>query len=164
MDDEFNTILQTLKNKKLEIEKAINKLNKLIYDNETKYLEETSNGGNIFRGWEHVFTSKPKTQINPNTTKKPRIPSHERLFSQTDSTFQNKEENNNLLGLKVVINNNNQLNNNSNSYNNGQQRNNNNTNNNNSINHRHKKKINSLSFKKKKNSIMQKDKGIDLKE
>ena len=148
MDDEINIALQNLKNRKLEIEKAINKLNKLIYDNETKYLEETANGGNIFRGWEHVFTSKPKTQINTNTNKRPRISSHERLFSQTDSTFQNKEENNNLLGLKV-----------GNLSNNIQQR-----NNNNPINHRHKKKINSLSLKKKKNNIIQKDKGIDLKE
>jgi len=160
MDDEINITLQNLKNRKLEIEKAINKLNKLIYDNETKYLEETANGGNIFRGWEHVFTSKPKTQINTNTNKRPRISSHERLFSQTDSTFQNKEENNNLLGLKVGnLSNNVQNNNNSNNYNNIQQR-----NNNNPINHRHKKKINSLSLKKNKNNIIQKDKGIDLKE
>ena len=50
--------LEELQKEKRTIEKYIKQLEDSIIDNETKYLQSTVNGGNILRGWEHIFTSK----------------------------------------------------------------------------------------------------------
>ena len=60
IEDSPEKFITLLKNKRYDVEKQLKKIDKIIYDNETKYLEETVNGGNIFRGWEHIFTSKSK--------------------------------------------------------------------------------------------------------
>ena len=77
-------LINEMKLKKAELEANILKIEKFIYDQETRYLESTVSSGNILKGWEHFFTSKTKI---PNaaiaTGKKPRISNNERVFSQT---------------------------------------------------------------------------------
>ena len=123
-----------MQSKKSELESQIKKMEKFIYENETKYLEGTISSGNILRGWDHFFTSKSKI---PNAAmssgKRIRISNNERVFSQT--SFNNqflKEENlmNSQSGFKSLGGNNNP--------------------NRNTLPHKHKKKITqSLSMKKK---------------
>ena len=71
------------KKEKRTIEKYIKQLEDSIIDNETKYLQSTVNGGNILRGWEHIFTSKSNKIHMGNQCKKTHISNNERLFSQT---------------------------------------------------------------------------------
>ena len=75
--------LEELKEEKELIEKYIKQLQESIKDNETKYLQNTSNGGNILRGWEHIFTSKANKMNMGNPVKKTHISNNEKLFSQT---------------------------------------------------------------------------------
>ena len=152
--------LEELQKEKKTIEKYIKKLEDSIYENETKYLQNTVNGGNILRGWEHIFTSKSKFPHNLSSVKRPRISNNERIFSQTSvNNFFLKED------AIMVINNmsknrefgitssqNNTLNNNQRIINNNS-------------NNRNQKKIKqSLSIKKKKlgGGSGQKDKKIDM--
>ena len=157
IEDSPEKFITLLKNKRYDVEKQLKKIDKIIYDNETKYLEETVNGGNIFRGWEHIFTSKSKFPHNINSIKKPRISNNERLFSQ--SNINNNYLKNDIIGVNI-INKNNDLSNSSNQNNNNLiQR---NSINNNS-NFRYKKKITqSLSIKKKKINSGEKDKKIEI--
>lgn len=138
-------ILDEMKNKKSKLEAQLEKLEKFIYDKETKYLENTISTGNILKGWEHFFTSKtklPSRALQPG--KRLRISNAERLFSQTsfnnmflreDNALSN-QQNEKTPSLWTNSNNNNILipkNLNT---------------------HRRKKKISqSLSFKKKKNHL-----------
>ena len=139
-------LMKEMKLKKAELETNILKIEKFIYDQETRYLESTVSSGNILKGWEHFFTSKSKI---PNaviaTGKKTRISNNERVFSQTSF-------NNHMLKDENVSNV--QVNNKSSAHIN------NNNNNNSSSNqstrisvgvHKHKKKIEkSLGNKKKR--------------
>ena len=155
-DDSPKKFITFLNNKRNEVESQIKKIEKIIFDNETKYLEATVNGGNIFRGWEHIFTSKSKFNHNLNPGKRPRISNNERVFSQTSV-------NNYCLKEDVVMN----LNNNVNKYkengiNPSQNNINSNSNQKNSFN-KHKKKIKSLSIKKNKlGNYTQKDKKVAI--
>ena len=140
-NEERPKILNEMQSKKSELESQIKKMEKFIYENETKYLEGTISSGNILRGWDHFFTSKSKI---PNAAmssgKRIRISNNERVFSQT--SFNNqflKEENlmNSQSGFKSLGGNNNPKRN--------------------TLPHKHKKKITqSLSMKKKKNAYNQK--------
>ena len=71
-------LINEMKLKKAELEANILKIEKFIYDQETRYLESTVSSGNILKGWEHFFTSKTKI---PNaaiaTGKNPRISNNE---------------------------------------------------------------------------------------
>ena len=94
-NEERPRILNEMQSKKSELESQIKKMEKYIYENETKYLEGTISSGNILRGWDHFFTSKLKI---PNAAissgKRIRISNNERVFSQP--SFNNqflKEEN-----------------------------------------------------------------------
>ena len=75
-------IEELYKEKDLIIEN-IKKLEESIKDGETKYLQDTVNGGNILRGWEHIFTTKSTKNYMGNQPKKTHISNAERLFSQT---------------------------------------------------------------------------------
>lgn len=76
-----------LENQK-KVNELVNKLDKIIYNCETHYLEQTSSTGNILKGWEHIFTSKAKNfNLNNNSNKRPKISPLERLFSGTKDTF-----------------------------------------------------------------------------
>ena len=75
-------IEELYKEKDLIIEN-IKKLEESIKDSETKYLQDTANGGNILRGWEHIFTTKSTKNYMGNQPKKTHISNAERLFSQT---------------------------------------------------------------------------------
>ena len=149
--------LEELHKEKKTIEKYIRQLEESIIDNETKYLQNTVNGGNILRGWEHIFTSKSKFPHNINPIKKPKISNNERVFSQTNI-------NNYYLRNDVIeVNNNNK----NNDFGISSSQNNFNLNqrnlNNNNTNYRYKKKITqSLSLKKKKLNSGQKDKKIEI--
>ena len=75
--------LEELHKEKKTIEKYIKQLEESIKDNETKYLQSTANGGNVLRGWEHIFTSKSNKIHMGNQIKKTHISNNEKLFSQT---------------------------------------------------------------------------------
>ncbi len=75
--------LEELYKEKSLIMENIKKLEESIKDNETKYLTDTVNGGNILRGWEHIFTTKATKNYMGNQPKKTHISNAERLFSQT---------------------------------------------------------------------------------
>ena len=75
--------LEQLNKEKEIIEKYIKQLEESIIDNETKYLQSTVNGGNVLRGWEHIFTSKSNKIHMGNQIKKTHISNNEKLFSQT---------------------------------------------------------------------------------
>ena len=77
------TFLEELNKEKEIIEKYIKQLEESIIDNETKYLQSTVNGGNVLRGWEHIFTSKSNKIHMGNQIKKTHISNNEKLFSQT---------------------------------------------------------------------------------
>ena len=89
--------LEELQKEKKTIEKYIKKLEDSIYENETKYLQNTVNGGNILRGWEHIFTSKSNKIHMGNQSKKTHISNNERLFSQIYKDSQEEILNNDKI-------------------------------------------------------------------
>lgn len=142
-NDDKPKILNEMLSKKTELESHIKKIEKFIYENESKYLEGTISSGNILRGWDHFFTSKSKIPNSAMTSgKRIRISNNERVFSQTSFNNQFLKEENLLSGqggmksltgstIQTRISN---------------------------APHKHKKKITqSLSMKKKKTNYIQKD-------
>ena len=99
--DPKNFLEELLKEKKT-IEKYIKKLEESIYDNETKYLQNTVNGGNILRGWEHIFTSKSNKIHMGNQCKKNHFSNNERLFSQTYEFDKNIPEETTIINEKIT--------------------------------------------------------------
>ena len=93
--------LEELLKEKKTIEKYIKKLEESIYDNETKYLQSTVNGGNILRGWEHIFTTKSKNIHMGNQCKKNHFSNNERLFSQTYEIDKNITEETSIINDKI---------------------------------------------------------------
>ena len=93
--------LEELLKEKKTIEKYIKKLEESIYDNETKYLQNTVNGGNILRGWEHIFTTKSKNIHMGNQCKKNHFSNNERLFSQTYEIDKNITEETSFINDKI---------------------------------------------------------------
>lgn len=88
-DNDDKKILNEITSKKIEVENYIKRLDSHIYDLENKYLESTQNIGNILKGWDQIFASKPKnlpSSLNP-TNKKQKFSNNERIFSQ--SSFNN---------------------------------------------------------------------------
>ncbi len=100
---ESKIFFEELNKEKKAIEKNIKQIEDSIKDNEIKYLLNTFNVGNIFRGWEHIFTSKPNKLNIGIQVKKAHISNNEKLFSQI---FEIQQEN--------LINNDNKNNNNCN--------------------------------------------------
>lgn len=143
--EEKSRCYQEMITRKNEIDSYLKKLENMIYENETKYLENTVTTGNVLKGWEQLFTSKSKIPHGAvSGGKRFRISNNERIFSQTSVNNQLMKEDN----LSV-----------SHSFHNGL-----NTHMPKSIGspHRHKKKITqSLSFKKKKASSSQKEVELD---
>ena len=143
--------LEELHKEKKTIEKYIKQLEESIYDNETKYLQSTVNGGNILRGWEHIFTSKSNKIHMGNQCKKTHISNNERLFSQTFEFDKNLSEELSNTNDKIITQN--TINNiNTNNIKNESPK--NNTNLNITNNHKHKKQIRqSLGLKRKRNNL-----------
>ena len=87
MTDQEDKLPIELQQKVKEVESDLKKVEKFIYDLETEYLNSTANSGNIIRGWDHIFTSKPKisssNQYISNLTKKIKITPSERIFTMT---------------------------------------------------------------------------------
>ena len=105
--------LEELNKEKEIIEKYIKQLEESIIDNETKYLQSTVNGGNVLRGWEHIFTSKSNKIHMGNQIKKTHISNNEKLFSQTfdfdkiNEDITNENDKHHHLSQSVSINNSN---------------------------------------------------------
>ena len=147
--------LEELQKEKRTIEKYIKQLEDSIIDNETKYLQSTVNGGNILRGWEHIFTSKSNKIHMGNQFKKTHISNNERLFSQTFEFDKNVPEEILNANDKIITQSNISNTNNNNikiesPKNNGT--------NNINTNHKHKKPIKqSLGLKRKRNHNINND-------
>ena len=141
--------LEELHKEKKTLEKYIRQLEESITDNETKYLQNTVNGGNILRGWEHIFTSKSNKIHMGNQCKKNHILNNERLFSQTFEFDKNAPEEI-INTTDKIITQTNSINNNTNNIKSESPKNINTQNINN--NHKHKKSIRqSLGLKRKRN-------------
>jgi hypothetical protein len=95
--DEKPKIYYEIVSKKNELESYLKKVERSIYDYETKYLESWQYTGNIFKGWEHIFTNKSKipTVSTLPLIKRNKLPSCERMFSITSfNNPLNREETN----------------------------------------------------------------------
>ena len=150
-ENEPKIFLEELHKEKKTIEKYIKQLEESIYDNETKYLQSTVNGGNILRGWEHIFTSKSNKIHMGNQCKKTHISNNERLFSQTFDLDKNITEELSNTNDKIITQN---TTNNINTNNIKNESPKNNTNLNITNNHKHKKQIRqSLGLKRKRNNL-----------
>ncbi len=77
-------ILSEVASKISELESYKKKLDKSIYELESKYLENTQSCGNVIKGWDQFFTTKSKIG---GILKKTKFSFNERLFSQ--SSFAN---------------------------------------------------------------------------
>ena len=91
---ESKIFFEELNKEKKAIEKNIKQIEDSIKDNEIKYLLNTFNVGNIFRGWEHIFTSKPNKLNIGIQVKKAHISNNEKLFSQIFDIQQENLKNN----------------------------------------------------------------------
>jgi chromatin modification-related protein EAF6 len=101
--DDNNKILFEINQKKQEIRDDIDKIEKCIFDLETKYLEITQHNGNIIKGWEQTFNTKSKinAQTIQNTLiKRQKFSSNERIFSQ--SSCNNPYLNENASSLNIL--------------------------------------------------------------
>ena len=99
---ESKIFFEELNKEKKALEKNIKQMEDSIKDNEIKYLLNTFNVGNIFRGWEHIFTSKPNKLNIGIQVKKAHISNNEKLFSQIfdiqqENIINNDNKNNNNL-------------------------------------------------------------------
>lgn len=92
--DENDKILMEINLKLKEIDDGINKINSFVFNAETQYLNNTHNTGNLLKGWDHIFSSRPKLAQTSRIimNKKPKILSSERIFSQIDMESFNKLE------------------------------------------------------------------------
>jgi hypothetical protein len=89
-NEEKNKYLTGISQKRNEIENYLRSLDRYVYDAETKYLDTTQNLGNILKGWDQIFSTKPRNIPQPiNPTKKTKFSNNERLFSQ--SSFNNNQ-------------------------------------------------------------------------
>jgi len=77
--------LQALLREEKRINGDLKKLEQQIYALETAYLENTSDSGNMVRGWGDLLTVKANPK-NMNAHKKPRILEEDRIFSMSSST------------------------------------------------------------------------------
>ena len=101
-ETESKSFFEELSKEKKAIEKNIKQMEDSIKDNEIKYLLSTFNVGNIFRGWEHIFTSKPNKLNIGIQVKKAHISNNEKLFSQIfDIQQENPINNDNKNNLKA---------------------------------------------------------------
>ena len=91
-ENDPKVFLEELNKEKKKIEKYIKQLEESIKINETNYLQNTLNGGNILRGWEHIFTSKSNKVNMGNQPKNRHISDNEKLFSQTFELDKNSLE------------------------------------------------------------------------
>ncbi|CAD8063408.1 unnamed protein product [Paramecium sonneborni] len=79
---------QDLFEKKGILENDLKNLEKSIFDEETRYLEETGHIGNVIKGWEGYLSMKNQ-KLNGNLQRKGKINPQDRIFSQSskNSTF-----------------------------------------------------------------------------
>ena len=101
-ENESKIFLEELQKEKKAMEKFIKQKEDSIKENEIKYLINTIDVGNIFRGWEHIFTSKPNKLNIGIQVKKAHISKNEKLFSQIfdiqqENLINNDNKNNNNL-------------------------------------------------------------------
>jgi hypothetical protein len=100
--EEKQRMLREIQDKKGEIELFLKKVEKGIYDFETKYLENTQSIGNVIKGWEQIFTAKSKlqTQSTLNNIKKTKFSNSERVFSESSYNNPMNKDNNLLQGIQ----------------------------------------------------------------
>lgn len=94
MTDYEDKLFSELSTKTREVESDLKKVERYIYELETEYINSTAASGNIMRGWDHIFTSKPKISNSSqfqNLNKKQRISNLERVFSSTSAGWQNED-------------------------------------------------------------------------
>lgn len=95
-DENIIIILSEIENKRTDLENYLKKIDKIVYDLETNYFENTQNCGNIIKGWEHYFCAKPKVNVGLSL-KKTKFSVNERIFSL--SSFNNSYLNEDYLNI-----------------------------------------------------------------
>lgn len=103
-NEEQTKIVYDITAKKVEYESYLKKLDKYIFDSETKYLEATQQCGNIIKGWEQIFMAKSKLGGGINNIKKTKFSNGERIFSQTsfNNSFLRDDGSNSLPTLRQL--------------------------------------------------------------
>ncbi|CAK70320.1 unnamed protein product (macronuclear) [Paramecium tetraurelia] len=81
MDKKYSELLE----KKGILENELKNLEKTIFDEETKYLEETGHLGNVIKGWEGYLSMK-NSKLGGNLQRKGKINPNDRIFSQSSKT------------------------------------------------------------------------------
>ncbi|CAD8068089.1 unnamed protein product [Paramecium sonneborni] len=76
---------QELVDKKAFLDSELKNLERSIFDNETKYLEETAFTGNVIKGWDGYLSMK-NTKLNSGLQKKGKTNQNDRIFSQSSKT------------------------------------------------------------------------------
>ena len=86
MSSHSKAILQ-IKKQREPFEKALKEIEKAIYDDETAYLEETLNFGNIIKGWEGLNSKQHNSRYSyTSIQKKVRFTNEERVLSSSSLT------------------------------------------------------------------------------
>jgi chromatin modification-related protein EAF6 len=81
--------LQLLLQRKVQLDEDLRQIEKEIFKYEEEYIDESSNYGNVIKGWDGFLTSKPKVHTG---TRRPRIPRKDRIFSNSSLTAPVPEE------------------------------------------------------------------------
>lgn len=106
--EENDKVLMEINSKLREIDDGISKINTFVFNAETQYLNNTNNTGNLLKGWDQIFSSRPKLATVSNnrniSIKKSKILSSERIFSQIDidSFAKLEEENKEKQSIDIV--------------------------------------------------------------
>lgn len=88
MTEQEDKIQHEINQKLSEMENDLKRVETYIYELETRYLESTSNSGNIIKGWDQIFTTRPKiTNPQLGIPKRIKPQKSERLFSSTSATI-----------------------------------------------------------------------------
>ncbi len=106
-NEEKSKLVNEISSRRSELETHLKRIEKAIFDSETKYLESSQYTGNILRGWEQIFAAKSK--ISPQTTqiipKRTKFSINDKIFSQTSFSNSYLKDESNLSHISVRTNN-----------------------------------------------------------